>query len=267
MITKILKRGMIDQEVITMQTILKAKGFFNSDLIQNFGPKTENAVKAFQTSLGLEANGIVEGSTLDALNGNTTGKQKTINIQSIMNTIKALNYIWYTDRPNIIGIRTEIDVPNVFNDFIFIEYSGEYKIYVITTNPGIYWLEHPENKLGTAVLKPGQYVDSHSIGFHQGKPDHRCLRQTGTLVVYRDNNHDLFSDETGTEDKGTGFGVNIHGAKKVGETIKIGEFSAGCQVFNDWSHKEEFVDICEKYKIVTNNKFTYTLIKEKQIVW
>jgi len=123
----------------------------------------------------LEANGIVEGSTLDALNGNTTGKQKTINIQSIMNTIKALNYIWYTDRPNIIGIRTEIDVPNVFNDFIFIEYSGEYKIYVITTNPGIYWLEHPENKLGTAVLKPGQYVDSHSYRFSSRKTRSQML--------------------------------------------------------------------------------------------
>lgn len=267
MITKILKRGIVDQEVIMLQTILKAKGFFNFDFIQNFGPKTENAVKLFQSNLGLEPNGIVEGSTLEALNTNLSGKQKTINIQSMMNNVKTLGYIWYTDRPNIIGIRTEIDVPNIFNDFMFIEYGGEYKIYTITTNPGSYWLEHPENKLGTAVLKPGQYVDSHSIGFHQGKPDHRCLRQTGTLTVYRDNNHDLLSDEKGYEDKGTGFGVNIHGAKKVGETINISQFSAGCQVFNDWKHKEEFMDICDKYKTVTNNKFTYTLIKEKQIVW
>lgn len=267
MITKILKKGMVDQEVITMQTILKAKGFFNSDLIQNFGPKTENAVKAFQTSLGLEANGIVEGSTLDALNGNIIGKQKTINIQSMMNTIKALNYIWYADRPNIIGIRTEIDVPNVFNDFMFIEYGGQYKIYIITTNPGSTGLLSPENKLGTAVLKPGQYVESHSIGFHQGKPDHRCLRQTGTLIVYRDNDKDLYAEETGFEDKGTGFGINIHGANRNIETKLVNNWSLGCQVFNDWNHKEEFMDICDKYKTVTNNKFTYTLIKEKQIVW
>jgi hypothetical protein len=140
------------------------------------------------------------------------------------------------------------------------------KVYPNTTQPGVYWLKHPLNSLGTAVLKPGQYVNSHSIGFHQNKADHKALVQTGPVVVYRDGDLDNNAEEQGTEQKGL-FGINIHGANKNIKTMAIGKWSAGCQVFQIWQDKEEFVSICEKFKTVTGNKFTLTLLKESQLVF
>lgn len=138
------------------------------------------------------------------------------------------------------------------------------KMYTITTDPGAYWLEHPENKLGTAVLKPGQYENCWGIGFHQGKPDHEALRQIAPITVYRDGDHDNVSESSATEDKGL-FGINIHGSNKVGTSLRIGKWSAGCQVFNQWDKKEEFLTICKMFKAARGNKYTYTLIEEKDL--
>lgn len=138
------------------------------------------------------------------------------------------------------------------------------KTYTITTDPGAFWLEHPMNKLGTAVLKPGQYENCWSIGFHQGKPDHEALRQTAPITVYRDGDHDNISEASKTEETGI-FGINIHGSNKIGTTMKISKWSAGCMVFNQWDKKEEFISICKKFKISRNNKYTFTLIKEEDL--
>lgn len=243
----------------------------------------------------------------------------TITIDKLKSTIEKKGYKWYLDRPNIIGIRSTLDVPDSFNDFLcvvsqspempkgldiksqqswlnkngFVGLNGKplvedgksgkntnfaiselekvsgkdsLKIYPITTNPGVYWLNNPMSKMGSAILKPGQWVDCWSIGFHQRKSDHRALVQTGKVTVYRDNNKDnnyqLLENNTQT---GL-FGINIHGSSKSGKSHKIGKWSAGCQVFSTWSHKEEFIDICEKSKTLTKNKFTYTLLDEVDLV-
>ena len=46
-----------------------------------------------------------------------------ITIEGLKKTINKLGYKWYTDRPNMIGIRTTMDVPDSFNDFFCIAYS------------------------------------------------------------------------------------------------------------------------------------------------
>ena len=108
-------------------------------------------------------------------------------------------------------------------------------------------------------------IDCWSLGFHQQKSDHKALVQTGKVTVYRDSNKDdLYQLNESKVDTGL-FGINIHGSNKVGSSAKIGKWSAGCQVFSTWSHKEEVMDICEKYKTVTKNKFTYTLLDEKDL--
>jgi len=241
-----------------------------------------------------------------------------ITAELLKSVFQKKGYKWYTDRPNLIGIRSTMDVPDSFNDFFCLVYgtptmpSGldlkaqqtwlnahgfkgangkilvedgvagknttwaleQYnlvagketiKIYPNTTNPGVYWLNNPMNKLGTAVLKPGQWVDCWSLGFHQQKSDHKALVQTGKVTVYRDSNKDdLYQLNESKVDSGL-FGINIHGASKSGSTLKVSKYSAGCQVFSTWSHKEEIMDICEKYKTVTKNKFTYTLLDEKDL--
>ena len=242
-----------------------------------------------------------------------------ITIELLKASLSKKGYKWYTDRPNLIGIRSTLDVPDSFNDFFCLVYGvpvmpsglslkdqqswlNDYgftgsngkpltedgvagrnttfaleqynvvagketlKIYPLSTNPGVYWLNKPMSKLGTAVLKPNQWVDCWSLGFHQQKSDHRALVQTGKVTVYRDNNKDnkYQLDDSKTE---TGlFGINIHGSSKSGRSVQIGKWSAGCQVFSTWSHKEELMAVCEKYRSVAKNKFTYTLIDEKDLV-
>lgn len=114
-------------------------------------------------------------------------------------------------------------------------------------------------------MKPGQYVDCYSIGPHQNKPDHKALIQVGKITVIRDKDLDGIAGNSGTEDTGL-FGVNIHGAQKTGATKTVGPWSAGCNVFSTWKHKEELISVCEKFRVYTANKFTYTLITEKQLI-
>ena len=241
-----------------------------------------------------------------------------ITIELLKNAISKKGWKWFTDRPNLIAIRSTLDVPDSFNDFFCLVYQiptmpkldlkgqqnwlnswgfkgangkplvedgsagknttfalDEYskvvgneviKAYPNTTNPGVYWLNKPMSKLGTAVLKPNQWVDCWSLGFHQQKKDHRALVQTGKVTVYRDNTKDNFYQLDDSKVETGLFGINIHGSNKSGSSVRIGQWSAGCQVFSTWNHKEEVMNICEKFKTVTKNKFTYTLLDEKDLV-
>lgn len=241
-----------------------------------------------------------------------------ITIDLLKKAVSKLGYKWYTDRPNLIGIRSTLDVADAFNDFFCMVYSiptmptglslkdqqswlnkwgfkgangqklaedgvagkntefalQQYnasvgkevlKIYQNTTNPGVYWLNNPMSKLGTAVLKPNQWVDCWSLGFHQNKSDHRALVQTGKVTVYRDNNKDNNYQLNESQVESGLFGINIHGSGKLAPSKQIGKWSAGCQVFSNWAHKEEVMDICDLFKKTTGNKFTYTLINEKDL--
>ena len=139
------------------------------------------------------------------------------------------------------------------------------KIFPNTTNPGVYWLNHPMNKMGSAVLKPGQWEDCWSRGQHI-KPSHRALRQTGKITVYRDNDKDNNYDLNESNTQNGLFGINIHGSGRKYPSKQIGKWSAGCQVFSNWEHKEFVMDVCDNFKAHTGNKFTYTLIDEVDLV-
>jgi len=122
--------------------------------------------------------------------------------------------------------------------------------------------------MGTAVLKPGQWENCWLLGYHQERKrgkTHRALVQTGKVTVYRDSNKDDKYQLNEAKTENGLFGINIHGSNKSGPSKQIGQWSAGCQVFQNWEHKEEVMDICEKFKSVTGNKFTYTLIDEKDL--
>lgn len=206
-----------------------------------------------------------------------------INVETLKNSVKTLNYKWFEDRPNIIGIRTKLLVPDTFNDLITISYkengSEKLKVYSITTEPGVFYQKTLLNSEGCAVVEPGQWIDAYSIGFHKGYdgskinpntkepyPAHRALVLTGHIMIKRDKDKDGIAGNSGTVMNGDNTGCNIHGAVRSDLTKKIGPWSAGCQVFAAWKDKEEFVDICEKYKQIVKNKFTYTLLKEEQLV-
>lgn len=207
-----------------------------------------------------------------------------INSSTLKNTITSLNYKWFEDRPNIIAIRTKLLVPDTFNDLICISYKEgseeKLKIYAITTEPGVFYQKTLLNSEGCAVVEPGQWIDAYSLGFHKGYdgtkinpnvkppapyPAHRALVLTGHIMIKRDKDLDGIAGNSGKVMSGDGTGCNIHGAIRTDVTKKIGPWSAGCQVFAAWKDKEEFLDVCEKYKAHVKNKFTYTLVLEEQL--
>lgn len=191
-----------------------------------------------------------------------------LSIDTLKTAISKKGYKWFNDRPNIIGIRSTLNVPDVFNDILCLVYidGGVEKIsyFPITTEPGVYYQKKLLNAKGCAVLKAGQYIDCYSIGFHQNKPDHTALVQVGKVTVYRDGDLDGLAEEQGEEQTGL-FGINIHGAIKGTKTEKIGQWSAGCQVLPIWKDKEFLIDVCNKFWTITGNRFTYTLLKESDL--
>lgn len=227
-------------------------------------------------------------------------------------------YKWYPDNINLIGIRSSIQAPNIFNDLFVVAFKvpimpnsflnrvdvqqhflnvfgyrdldgnilkedgkmgantlfalNKYKteintkklmVFPITTDPGTYWLNYPMNTLGTAIIVPGQYIDAYQIGYHKQDTSHRALVQTGAkITVYRDNDKDSFPETTIKTESGF-FGMNIHRARAIGETITIDKFSAGCNVFARANDLAAVLELCGFWKVVNNNLYTYTVLDEK----
>jgi hypothetical protein len=191
----------------------------------------------------------------------------TLTKEIVQSAILRLGYTWYSDVTMIVGIRSALNVPNVFNDILCLFMpDGTERYYPITTEPGTTYLVKPINGKGCAVLKEGQYLNVWQLGFHQGKPDHKALRQCGMFTVYRDNDKDEIAEPIGIEDTGSGFGINCHGANKNIDTTKIGPWSAGCQVFSRWGHKEEMMGLLESWEAGRKGiKYHYTLINERDL--
>ena len=173
---------------------------------------------------------------------------------------------------NIWGFRSPNPVPNSFDDEIHVftniaktikdKVRWAYFVFKCTTDPGTYWLNNPMQKAGTAILAPNQYIDVYKIDKHRGKYYALCQRR-GKVEVIRDYNRDSILDFlSGTTTWGN-YGINIHRARRVGETFKIDKYSAGCQVFKNAKDFEFFMKLCEMHRTQHGNKFSYTLVDEK----
>lgn len=75
--TSALSRGSQNQEVTTLQTLLKKLGHLKVEPTGFYGPATEAAVRAYQASKHLDPVGIVGPQTRAALNGESTLPQQT----------------------------------------------------------------------------------------------------------------------------------------------------------------------------------------------
>lgn len=175
-------------------------------------------------------------------------------IDELKAKFKELKYNWYSF--HIIGIRSKQDAVNVFDDVLYLVDDDKLFKYQITTNPGTHWLVNVMNPKGAAVLKPDQYVNTWELGKHRGL--YTALVQVKPVSVYRDNNKDNKSDETGAIDYGL-FGINIHRSSENSISTFIDKWSAGCQVFANGSQYKDFIKKCEASKL---RYFTYSLLKE-----
>lgn len=167
---------------------------------------------------------------------------------------------------NIVGIRSHSLTPNTFNDRINVFYkddtgSWQSHSFVATTDPGTFWLKNPLNPQGTAILKEGQYLNSHVIGLHRSR--YLALVQRAPVTVLRDIKRDGSLDFGGKEDTGL-FGINIHRALQEGTTKFIDKFSAGCQVLANATEFNKFMALCEQHKNLYGNSFSYTLLHETE---
>ena len=118
---------------------------------------------------------------------------------------------------------------------------------------------------GTAILVPNQYRGVYSIDLHNNKYYALCQRN-GKVEVYRDNDKDVILDMDSAKIEKGMFGINIHRSNPFSESLKVDKFSAGCQVFKRVKDFNEFMEICQKSKALWGNSFSYTLIKESDLL-
>ncbi|MBI3133629.1 MAG: hypothetical protein HYZ14_03040 [Bacteroidetes bacterium] len=171
---------------------------------------------------------------------------------------------------NIWGIRSKNEEPNKFDDELHVFFNTSktriakwaYFVFKCTTDPGTYWLRNPLHPQGTAMLAPGQYVDTYQIDLHLGKYKALCQRLQ-KVNVYRDYNRNAILDFNNGKLYSGMFGVNIHRAKRTGTTYEVESHSAGCQVFQKAVEFEIFMKLCEAHRKLYGNRFTYTLIDQR----
>jgi hypothetical protein len=89
--------------------------------------------------------------------------------------VKGIKWIQDHFKLNLIGVRNPANTsPQTFEDHIAYFYYDDNgnlvgKVVPATTSPSVYFLNNPMESAGTAILKQGQYVNSHKIGLHRGK--------------------------------------------------------------------------------------------------
>ena len=166
---------------------------------------------------------------------------------------------------NIVGIRKRNGTANAFDDLICIAYRNtkEWRVHCMegTTDPGLYWLEHPSNIKGTAILCPGHYPGIWEIDLHRQKCEALCQR-SGPVKVWRDADRDGELDVNGETDEGF-FGINLHKAGR--SSTRVDRWSAGCQVVRNQSDFNTLMKLANLQISTTGcTTFSYTLLDEWQ---
>lgn len=166
---------------------------------------------------------------------------------------------------NLFGIRCTVN-SNKFDDLMCCAYRVDgiphLEVWPVTTDAGIYWLEHPMNKKGTAILAPGQYRNTYKIGKHLD--NYEALVQIGGKVkVFRDGDMDSEHDmDPATLENGF-FGINLHRSNPFKESYNIDKWSAGCQVHATPTGFKKMMGLAHKAAEKYGNRFTYTLFEIK----
>ena len=169
---------------------------------------------------------------------------------------------------NIVGLRSANTKANRFDDEIHVFYKNKfgnwnYHVFKATTDPGTYWLKNPMQPQGTAILAQGQYVNAYQIGLHRGQ--YPALVQQRSVTIIRDYDRNAILDFYNGKKESGEYGINIHRAMLHGDTLKVDNWSAGCQVFENGEAFQFFMRLCERHRQLYGNAFTYTLIDFRAI--
>jgi len=177
--------------------------------------------------------------------------------QELKDRLAFLGFVW--PQNHLIGVRSITDVADAYDDvFYWIEDGKLWNVYTGTTNPGSYYLQTFINKLftGTAIMASNQQmVDGFVKGLHK---DRECWRQHKPMKIFRDDDKDLRSEESGLPFIGI-YGIHIHAMFKDTKSLRIYNWSAACQGLNDPDQWKEFIT---RSYIKCDRLLTYTLLAE-----
>jgi peptidoglycan hydrolase-like protein with peptidoglycan-binding domain len=98
-----LRKGSTGNAVKALQTKLKEKGFYTGSISGTYGTDTVNAVKAFQRSVDLAADGIAGSNTQHALFGTVPPGSNNNNLTNTIYPVEKID--WYTGGINTIFAR------------------------------------------------------------------------------------------------------------------------------------------------------------------
>jgi hypothetical protein len=177
---------------------------------------------------------------------------------------------------NFCGVRNNA-TNDTFNDTLYIYWKegGIFKCVKtsgFTTKPGKASVQKPFNNKGCAIVKEGWHPGVWHIGMH--KPDskngHMALRQsaniTKPITITRDNtqkgqtgDYYLRVYENTTE---VGFpSTNMH-RSNVPNSVTVGEWSAGCQVFKYEAEFAEMLEMAKNAESKGQKLFSYFLTNQ-----
>lgn len=188
-----------------------------------------------------------------------------MNYQQLKSLIESKGYKWFdNNKPynlNIIGIRENYIVNDLFKDKIYVAYKDNYMIERVlimeaTTIAGKHWFLNLFNPKGTAIIIPNQYHGVYKLGLHHGQ---EALVQVGTFAIWRDKNKNLVADKMYKE-TAINTALNIHRAGKGIVSKIVNQWSAGCQVVADSEKMDKFILLVKKSIELYGNSFTYTLL-------
>lgn len=181
----------------------------------------------------------------------------------IIDKVQEIGGFFFDGRYTMVGIQSQADRFNMFDDKFYIYDGYEFKMVTTgTTNPGAEVLLKYElyNLPGAAVWKLNQfYRGIYEPGLHKGKM--KALRQVEPIYYYRDTNKNQLSEEIGKVQYGL-IGANNHGVSydpfSNKEIMLINSWSFGCQVMNRMSDYRNWINAAWK----RNRSVSYAILKE-----
>lgn len=169
----------------------------------------------------------------------------------------------------IIGIRSEQDEPNKFDDMFYLMKGGDIVVKASgTTNPGTTVLQGgylKYNKDGAAVVEADRiYPNVWKYRLHQGKIPALCQfwkGETEPITIFRDGDGDNKAEEIGKRTTGW-YGINFHpdqfdiSKDTRADNANVGDWSAGCQVCNSIDSYRKIIELTKSQSV------TYVLLNQ-----
>lgn len=200
---------------------------------------------------------------------------KQFTAEQIVSNYQALGYRLKTGilEINLFGIRNSDSQANTFDDSVGCIYKDANNVWRIlqfpaTTDPGVFYREHPINVDGTIIMVPGQHLDCYQVGLHRG---YEAFQQVGKMGYVRDKNKNKILDYilylVKTNIIYQIAATNIHYSNPVSESQNVDKWSAGCQVLSLAKNLKLLLNLAKegirmfKYK----NRFDYTLFELKNM--